>query len=100
MASITVQTLDADMRTRLRARAAGNGHLVEEEVRQILRKGAGRAERSRDLTRIIMRSHFGPGHGVDLGDAGWSPASGSSVPYEHILVQRQDQSRGGVSGPC
>lgn len=49
---------------RLRVRAAGNGHSMEEEVRQILRKAVGRAKRSRDLASII-RSHFGPEDGVD-----------------------------------
>ncbi|WP_419165361.1 FitA-like ribbon-helix-helix domain-containing protein [Candidatus Palauibacter sp.] len=65
MANITIRNLDDDIRTRLRVRAAGNGHSMEEEVRQILRKAVGRAGRSRDLTSII-RSHFGPANGVDL----------------------------------
>ena len=65
MANITIRNLDDDIRTRLRVRAAGNGHSMEEEVRQILRKAVGRAVRSRDLTSII-RSHFGPTNGVDL----------------------------------
>ena len=64
MASITIRSLDDDIRTRLRVRAAHNGHSMEEEVRQILRKAVGRAKRSRDLTSII-RSHFGPENGVD-----------------------------------
>ena len=57
--------LDDDIRTRLRVRAAGNGRSMEEEVRRILRRAVGRAERSRDLTSIV-RSHFGPENGVDL----------------------------------
>lgn len=65
MANITIRNLDDDIRNRLRVRAAGNGHSMEEEVRQILRKAVGRAGRSRDLTSII-RSHFGPKNGVDL----------------------------------
>ena len=65
MASITIRNLDDDIRTRLRVRAAGNGHSMEEEVRQILRRAVGRAKRSRDLATII-RSHFGPEGGVDL----------------------------------
>ena len=65
MANITIRNLDDDIRTRLRVRAAGNGHSMEEEVRQILRKAVGRAGRSRDLPSII-RSHFGPTNGVDL----------------------------------
>ena len=65
MASITIRNLDDDIRTRLRVRAAGNGRSMEEEVRRILRRAVGRAERSGDLTSII-RSHFGPEDGVDL----------------------------------
>lgn len=65
MANITIRNLDDDIRTRLRVRAASNGHSMEEEVRQILRKAVGRARRSRDLTSIV-RSHFGPTNGVDL----------------------------------
>ena len=65
MASITIQNLDDDIRTRLRVRAAGNGRSMEEEVRRILRRAVGREERSRDMTSII-RSHFGPENGVDI----------------------------------
>ena len=65
MANITIRNLDDDIRTRLRVQAASNGHSMEEEVRQILRKAVGRAGRSRDITSII-RSHFGPTNGVDL----------------------------------
>ncbi len=65
MASITIRNLDEDIRTRLRVRAAGKGHSMEEEVRQILRKAVGRAKRSRDLASIV-RSHFGAENGVDL----------------------------------
>ncbi len=65
MANITIRNLEDDVRTRLRVRAAGNGHSMEEEVRQILRKAVGRTPNSRDLTSII-RSHFGPTNGVDL----------------------------------
>lgn len=65
MATITIRNLDDDIRDRLRVRAAGNGRSMEEEVRQILRKAAGRAGRRQDLTSII-RSHFGPTNGVEL----------------------------------
>ena len=65
MANITIRNLEDEVRTRLRVRAAGNGRSMEEEVRQILRKAVGRAERSRDLTSII-RSYFGPEDGIDL----------------------------------
>ena len=36
MASITIRNLDDDVETRLRARAAGNGRSMEEEVRLLL----------------------------------------------------------------
>ncbi len=65
MASITIRNLNDDIRTRLRVRAAGNGHSMEEEVRQILGKAVRRAERTRDLTSIV-RSYFGPENGIDL----------------------------------
>ena len=65
MANITIRNLDDGIRTRLRVRAAGNGHSMEEEVRQILRRAVGGKARSRDLASII-RSHFGPSNGVDL----------------------------------
>ena len=73
MANITIRNLDDDIRTRLRVRAAGNGHSMEEEVRQILRKAVGCAPRSRDLASII-RSHFGPTNGVDLALPAREPA--------------------------
>lgn len=38
MASITVRNLDDDVKTRLRARATGNGRSLEEETRSILRE--------------------------------------------------------------
>ena len=36
MASITIRNLDDDVKTRLRRRAAGRGHYMEEEARIIL----------------------------------------------------------------
>lgn len=65
MASITIRNLDDDIRIRLRVRAAHNGQSMEEEVRQILRKAVGREPRTEDLASII-RSHFGPEHGLEL----------------------------------
>ena len=65
MANITIRNLDDEVLARLRIRAAGRGHSMGEEVRRILRKAVGRDPRSRDLASVI-RSHFGPGNGVDL----------------------------------
>ena len=65
MASITIRNLDDEVKTKLRVRAAGNGHSMEEEARQILRDAVGRRPSSRNLASIA-RSHFGPANGVDL----------------------------------
>lgn len=65
MASITIRNLDDDVKTRLRVQAAGNGHSMEEEARQILRDAVGRKPKSNNLASVI-RSHFGPTNGVDL----------------------------------
>ena len=65
MASITIRNLDADVKTRLRMRAAVSGRSMEEEARLILRNAVGRQPSLRDLASII-RSHFGPANGVDL----------------------------------
>ena len=65
MASITIRNLDADVKPRLRMRAAVSGRSMEEEARLILRNAVGRQPSSRDLASII-RSHFGPANGVDL----------------------------------
>ena len=65
MASITIRNLDDDVKTRLRARAAGNGRSMEEEARLILGDAVGAEAETRDLASII-RSYFGPTNGVDL----------------------------------
>ena len=65
MASITIRNLDDEVKTQLRVRAAGNGHSMEEEARQILRDAVRRRPSSRNLASIV-RSHFGPANGVDL----------------------------------
>lgn len=38
MANLTIRNLDEDLKTRLRVAAALNGHSMEEETRQILRR--------------------------------------------------------------
>lgn len=38
MATLTIRNLDGAVRERLRQRAADDGHLMEEEVRQIIRQ--------------------------------------------------------------
>lgn len=66
MASITIRNLDDDVKTRLRARAADNNRSMEEEARLILRDAVGRGPDRRDLASVV-RAHFGPDNGVDLG---------------------------------
>ena len=65
MASITIRNLDDDVKTRLRVRAAEHHRSMEEEARLILREAMGRKKDSRNLANIV-RSHFGPGNGVEL----------------------------------
>ena len=65
MASITIRNLDDDVKTRLRVRAAGNGHSMEEEARLILREAVGRKPRSGNLVEAI-RARIAPLGGVDL----------------------------------
>ncbi len=47
MASITIRTLDDDVKTRLRVRAAEHHRSMEEEARLILRDAVGRTADSR-----------------------------------------------------
>ena len=65
MASITIRNVDDEVKSRLRVRAAGAGRSMEEEARLTLGKAVGGGADARDLASII-RSYFGPTHGVDL----------------------------------
>ena len=65
MASITIRSLDDDVRTRLRMRAARNGRSMEEEVRLILRDAVGGEPEPENLADFI-RECFAPYGGVDL----------------------------------
>lgn len=58
MAQILVRNLDAELKERLRRRAATHGRSMEEEVRDILRNALGRDDASRPVelgTRISRR---------------------------------------------
>ena len=66
MASITIRNLDDTVKAQLRVRAADNGRSMEEEARLILREAVGNKPDCRNLTDVI-RAHFGPDSGVDLG---------------------------------
>ncbi|MXY51304.1 MAG: plasmid stabilization protein [Gammaproteobacteria bacterium] len=67
MTNITIRKLDGDVEDRLRARAASNGHSVEEEACAILRDAVGEptGQDTRDVASIF-RSFFGPTNGVEL----------------------------------
>ena len=65
MASITIRNLDEEVKARLRVRAAGRGHSMEEEARQILREAVERQAGPTNLAAAI-RGHFEPLGGVEL----------------------------------
>ena len=67
MSAITIRNLEDDLKARLRLQAARHGQSMEEEARQLLRRGldqdaAGSALR---LT-VLAKTLFGADHGVDL----------------------------------
>ena len=65
MASITIRNLDEEVKARLRVRAAGRGHSMEEEARQILREAVERQPGPTNLAAAI-RGRFEPLRGVEL----------------------------------
>lgn len=65
MASITIRSLDDEVKRRLRIRAAEHGRSMEEEVREILRQAVGREKPTHDLAAAI-RARVAPLGGVDL----------------------------------
>ncbi len=66
MPALTVRNLDADVKQRLRVRAAEHGHSMEEEVRTILRQAVGeRPSPKRDLGTAI-RERVAAFGGVEL----------------------------------
>jgi plasmid stability protein len=65
MPSITIRNLDADIKQRLRVRAAENGRSMEEEAREILRRAMGESAAPRDLAAAI-RSRLAPAARLDL----------------------------------
>lgn len=65
MASITIRSLDDEVKRRLRIRAAEHGRSMEEEVREILRQAVGREKPAYDLAAAI-RARVAPLDGVDL----------------------------------
>lgn len=65
MASITIRNLEADIKQRLRMRAAENGRSMEEEAREILRREMASATPPRNLAAAI-RARIAPLGGVDI----------------------------------
>jgi antitoxin FitA len=65
MASITIRSLDDEVKHRLRLRAAEHGRSMEEEAREILRQVVGQAKPTHDLAAAI-RARVAPLGGVDL----------------------------------
>ena len=53
MASITIRSLDDEVKRRLRVRAAEHGRAMEEEAREILRQVVGQAKPTHDLAAAI-----------------------------------------------
>ena len=66
MATLTIRKLDADLKERLRVRAAQHGHSMEAEARDILKENLKEPERPpvRNLYERI-RARFAPLGGAD-----------------------------------
>ena len=65
MATLTIRTLDDDLKAALRVEAALHGHSMEEEARRILRQALSRKRGERGLGRRI-HERFAAAGGVDL----------------------------------
>jgi plasmid stability protein len=66
MASMTIRDIDDRLKTRLRLRAARNGHSMEEEAREILRTALS-TSRSRNGSLVdSIRARIEPLGGIEL----------------------------------
>ena len=66
MAAITIRNLDDSLKARLRLQAAHNGRSMEEEARQLLRKGLAAADQAQPVhLTLLATTLFGPAHGVE-----------------------------------
>lgn len=65
MSTITVRNIDDDLKSKLRIRAAENGHSMEAEVRLILREALDNPTPERGLGTLI-HEHFADIGGVEL----------------------------------
>ena len=66
MASITVRALDAQLKARLRVRAAEHGTSMEEEARDILRTALAEGKRHKRKLGHAIAARFAALGGVDL----------------------------------
>ena len=66
MATLTIRNLDADLKERLRVRAAQHGHSMEAEVRNILRTILSEPQLPATNLYQRIRARFAPWGGVDL----------------------------------
>ena len=66
MASITIRNLEDDVKTRLRRRAAGHGHSMEEEARRILAEAVARDAAPPKGLGTAIHNLFKPFGGVEL----------------------------------
>lgn len=66
MASITIRNLDKSIKEKLRIRAAGHGHSMEEEVRQILKETVTKESAPAQNLADRIRKRFEPLGGVEL----------------------------------
>ena len=66
MASITIRDLDDEVKTRLRMRAAGHGHSMEEEARLILAHALERDALPAKGLGTALHELFKPFGGVEL----------------------------------
>ena len=67
MSAITIRNLDNTLKTRLRMQAARHGRSMEEEARQLLRRGLDQ-DGDAGLVRLtaLAQTLFGAEHGLDL----------------------------------
>lgn len=65
MATLTIRNLDEDLKTRLRLQAASQGHSMEEEARNILRRALSLRSFQRGLGSRVRR-RFEVHGGVEL----------------------------------
>ena len=66
MTSLTIDNIDADLQRRLSTRAAANGHSLQDEARDILRRTVEDAPEMPQNPAADIRARFAPLGGVDF----------------------------------